>query len=102
MTIPRTDMVRWLCLDCRYIGVEKDFDRFKDPENAAHWTICPRCRTADNITTVCDEPGCKRESTCGFPTDSGYRRTCHAHSGMSPFTRLGRDYKYSPENISGD
>lgn len=103
MTIPGTDMARWLCLDCRYIGVEADFDRHKDPKSAAHWTVCPRCRTADNIRLVCDEPGCTRESSCGFPTDDGgYRHTCFEHSGMSPFTRLGRDYKYSPEINSGE
>jgi hypothetical protein len=28
---------------------------------------------------LCDEPGCKERSTCGFPTPSGYRRTCGEH-----------------------
>ena len=27
----------------------------------------------------CDEPGCDRETSCGFPTDAGYRRTCGDH-----------------------
>ena len=27
----------------------------------------------------CDEPGCTREGTCGFPVDDGYRRTCFEH-----------------------
>ena len=27
----------------------------------------------------CDEPGCTREGTCGWPTDGGYRRTCYKH-----------------------
>lgn len=33
---------------------------------------------ADRIN-ACDEPGCTREATCGFPTPSGYRRTCGEH-----------------------
>ncbi len=27
----------------------------------------------------CDEPGCEQEATCGWPSDSGYRRTCGKH-----------------------
>jgi len=28
---------------------------------------------------LCDEPGCKQFISCGFPTESGYRRTCGKH-----------------------
>ena len=32
----------------------------------------------------CDEPGCDKQATCGFPTDDeGYRRTCFAHSNIN-------------------
>ena len=27
----------------------------------------------------CDEPGCTKESSCGWPTEGGYRRTCYDH-----------------------
>ena len=27
----------------------------------------------------CDEPGCEKATSCGFPTDTGYRRTCGDH-----------------------
>lgn len=27
----------------------------------------------------CDEPGCGRVATCGWPSDGGYRRTCGIH-----------------------
>jgi hypothetical protein len=27
----------------------------------------------------CDEPGCEQEATCGWPSDTGYRRTCGPH-----------------------
>lgn len=28
---------------------------------------------------MCDEPGCKEPTSCGFPTPNGYRRTCGEH-----------------------
>jgi hypothetical protein len=27
----------------------------------------------------CDEPGCERETSCGWPSPAGYRRTCGEH-----------------------
>lgn len=27
----------------------------------------------------CDEPGCHKHISCGFPTDDGYRQTCSDH-----------------------
>jgi hypothetical protein len=33
------------------------------------------------VLNLCDEPGCYKETSCGFPTDDGsYRRTCYDHS----------------------
>lgn len=29
----------------------------------------------------CDEPGCAKEGTCGFPVKGGYRNTCFEHQG---------------------
>ena len=40
---------------------------------------CPKCRSAKTLLSVCDEPDCWELDTCGFPTDTGYRRTCYAH-----------------------
>lgn len=28
---------------------------------------------------LCDEPGCFKPSSCGWPSDEGYRRTCLTH-----------------------
>jgi hypothetical protein len=28
----------------------------------------------------CDEPGCREEGSSGWPSPTGYRRTCHEHS----------------------
>ena len=30
----------------------------------------------------CDEPGCKKQSVCGWPSPKGYRRTCSEHHNM--------------------
>ena len=27
----------------------------------------------------CDEPGCKKQRVCGWPSDKGYRNTCSEH-----------------------
>lgn len=35
----------------------------------------------------CDEPGCRQEATCGFPTPHGYRRTCGRHMMVAHLAR---------------
>ena len=40
---------------------------------------CPKCRSVGCFRTVCDEPDCWEEDTCGTPTPKGYRRTCGEH-----------------------
>ena len=74
---------RWICTECEFTGALDEFDHVPDPKSTANgWTVCPRCRAADHVTDVCDEPGCDRRATCGFPVDDerGYRRTCFEHS----------------------
>ena len=71
---------KWFCRECQFVGMEQEFDKVKDPRGDETWTICPKCRAPDRVTSACDEPGCNEEGACGFPTDAGYRRTCFAHS----------------------
>ncbi len=40
-----------------------------EPEHVWPCAILPRC----------DEPGCGAEVCCGFPSPTGYRRTCGRH-----------------------
>jgi len=42
---------------------------------------CPNCKQCDEgFRELCDEPGCTKDATCGWPTpDGGYRRTCAEH-----------------------
>lgn len=69
---------KWICLECRWIGEHDKLIVGKDP-----WgddvLYCPQCHLPEHITSACDEPGCTREGTCGFPIDNGYRRTCGEH-----------------------
>jgi hypothetical protein len=34
----------------------------------------------DDTAAICDEPGCLKDMSCGFPDGDTYRRTCHEHS----------------------
>jgi hypothetical protein len=36
--------------------------------------------SSEALARQCDEPGCQREASCGFSTETGYRRACHEHS----------------------
>jgi hypothetical protein len=75
---------KWICLECGFIGAMVEFDKVNDPRgNHDEWTVCPKCRTPERVTSACDEPGCIQEGTCGFPTEGGYRRTCFKHSKFS-------------------
>ena len=41
---------------------------------------CPECGELNSLTNMCDEPGCRSEASCGWPTpDGSYRRTCGEH-----------------------
>ena len=40
---------------------------------------CPHCLTIDKIYSLCDVPRCDSIATCGYPSKSGYRRTCGYH-----------------------
>lgn len=40
---------------------------------------CPKCSEVNTIRVACDEPDCWQEATCGWPSPSGYRRTCGEH-----------------------
>ena len=36
-----------------------------------------------SVLNMCDEPGCFDNASCGFPTETGYRRTCYNHSDFN-------------------
>src|SRR5258708_14806255 len=67
------------CTGCGWTGTEALTDKVKDPRGHDVWDVCPACRLPENFVSLCDEPGCQREITCGTPTPDGYRQTCHVH-----------------------
>jgi hypothetical protein len=78
---------KWICRACGFIGPIEEFTFVQDPREATGdgWYACNRCDAIDQVTTACDEPGCTREGSCGFPVDDErrYRRTCFEHSTFS-------------------
>lgn len=54
-----------------------------DSHESVSARFCPECKEIVGGTTmlqICDEPGCTREVSCGWPTkDGGYRNTCGDH-----------------------
>ena len=75
---------RWGCNSCDWIGPETDLLRALNPFDHGETEIlgCPKCKAVDDFLAVCDEPGCDKEVTCGFPTETGYRTTCGKHYRM--------------------
>jgi hypothetical protein len=69
-----------MCRSCGWIGDDAELLRAPSPFDVAD-TICgcPQCKAVNDVVNACDEPGCAREATCGFPDPGGYRRTCVEH-----------------------
>lgn len=74
--------MRWQCTECDWIGETHEIDRVDDPkpDSNMRWSVCPDCRSAESFKNLCDEPGCNKEATCGWPSENNYRRTCYWHS----------------------
>lgn len=65
---------------CNWHGMESEVLTAPDPFNQGETLYaCPECRTVGSVVEACDEPECWAESSCGTPTESGYRRTCGKH-----------------------
>ena len=71
---------RWKCSECGGVYNGASLLRAASPFDKDDTIVgCPRCKSVDSMTGVCDEPRCDSVSTCGFPTEGGYRRTCGDH-----------------------
>ena len=71
---------KWKCNSCDFISVETELLKATNPFDKDE-TIegCPICKSVFGFTEICDEPGCTRNASCGFPVLYGYRRTCYQH-----------------------
>ena len=74
-------MKKFRCGECGAVHEQKELLTAPNPFDIND-TIsgCPSCRSACEFTQICDEPGCANGAGCGWPSDSGYRRTCFKHS----------------------
>ena len=70
-----------VCNKCGWHGKLKDTHTISHPyELGEILYLCPICLELESsMVGACDEPYCQQISTCGTPTDSGYRRTCGKH-----------------------
>ena len=70
----------WRCTECDKISAERDLLRAPNPFHVELEICgCPHCFGVECFDEVCDEPGCEQPSSCGWPSSSGYRRTCGEH-----------------------
>lgn len=76
---------KWQCNECRDTFASEllltvHIDHPKAGFDRVALSQCPECGYVDCFTAICDEPGCTKHATCGWPTTSGgYRNTCHEH-----------------------
>ena len=71
---------RWRCQACDWIGSSSNLLTAPNPfDPSADCWGCPNCKAIDDLLNVCDEPGCNRPSSCGWPGPDGYRVTCGIH-----------------------
>lgn len=72
---------RWRCGSCKEIFPDTEVLIAKHPFAAGSISGCPRCSAAldSEAVLVCDVPGCDEDVSCGWPSKSGYRRTCSEH-----------------------
>jgi len=72
--------LQWRCEDCGWRGNQTQLLRAPNPFDPECEIVgCPQCKSVNGFENMCDEPGCKELATCGWPSNAGYRRTCHAH-----------------------
>jgi Zn finger protein HypA/HybF involved in hydrogenase expression len=68
------------CIECEWTGELSELLEDKNPFDLEEYIYgCPVCKSIDQFEYICDEPGCNHTITCGFPTETGYRRTCGKH-----------------------
>lgn len=73
-------MNRYRCTGCDVISDENTLLTALNPFDATETiTGCPICKSVDASVMTCDEPGCSKDVSCGWPSPAGYRHTCGTH-----------------------
>lgn len=74
------DVSRVRCRECGWVGLRAEVLTAPSPFRSDDLlTACPDCRFVSEPIEVCDEEGCDKNATCGWPSNKGYRRTCFDH-----------------------
>ena len=85
-------MKKWKCSECDTVTDEDGILTANNPFVAKDIIQgCPNCFSVNTMKIVCDEYGCEKLATCGYPTDEGYRNSCGEHM---------RKYKDKTEEIT--
>jgi len=72
---------RWGCNECNSIGSVNTLLIAPNPFKLDETIMgCPNCKSIDSFWELCDEPGCNKAASSGWPSPQGYRRTCWLHS----------------------
>jgi phage FluMu protein Com len=72
---------RWRCETCREISLDANLLKAFNPFDRSEVIVgCPKCKSVNDFTAVCDEEGCVQQVSCGTPTPTGYRNTCSKHA----------------------
>lgn len=101
---------RWKCKLCSGVTLEPDLLTAPSPFcDTYQLTGCPGCKQCDEgFELLCDEPGCNRDASCGWPTGNeadawgGYRQTCYKHRETSNAQLGGLGTKERTEHGSAD
>ncbi|MBL0320730.1 MAG: hypothetical protein IPP74_15755 [Alphaproteobacteria bacterium] len=73
-------MKKWKCTECQTITDDDQLLIDNNPFIKGRIIVaCPSCYTVNAVVIVCDEYGCERVATFGYPTDEGYKNTCGEH-----------------------
>lgn len=71
---------KFVCSECCWHGFSSNIlwalNPFCEEQDIAG---CPSCKDINTLVRACDQPGCWEPTSCGYPTDHGYRITCHGH-----------------------
>jgi hypothetical protein len=74
-------MKMWRCRDCGWTGsADKMLHGVHPFRETECVNECPDCFDMENFELLCDVKGCNKEANCGWPSENGYRNTCHNHS----------------------
>jgi hypothetical protein len=69
-----------VCEECEWRGWLHEIDRVQDPKSDKVWSVCPGCRTPENLLHACECEDCWNLVSCGMPVASGdYIQVCSNH-----------------------